>query len=237
MSQFDYFFGFYSIVLGLSVVELLGGFARLIETRGQLHASSPVGRLTLLAAAFLALDLSSYWLQAWQLYRGAPLTMTVMTHGLIAAGAYFVAAYLVFPRQSAPPGGAPQPREAQPEGSPAGEATPEDTSGGETPATETPSEDPDAHFWTVRRWVFGLVLLTNVLNVGTLAVLHGGLSFIGPPAVFALTATFYIACAIAWAAPRGRAVIAALVWLVVYSLLALTIDAGHMARVGWRLEG
>ncbi|MFN3856579.1 MAG: hypothetical protein ACK4RV_02440 [Caulobacter sp.] len=246
MSQFDYFFGFYSIVLGLSVVELLSGFARLIETRGQLHGGSrsdePIGRLTLLLAGFLALDLSSYWLQAWQLYRGAPLSMTVMTHGLVAAGAYFVAAYLVFPRQPAQPGGEPQPRETQPEGRPAGEATShdtpgEETSGGETPATETPSEDPDAHFWTVRRWVFGLVLLTNVLNVGTLAVLHGGLGFIGPPAMIAFIASFYIACAIATAAPRGRAVVAALVWLVVFSLLALTIDAGHMTRVGWRLEG
>jgi hypothetical protein len=241
MSQFDYFFGFYSIVQGLSVVELLGGFARLIETRGRTRGGprgdDPIGRLTLLLAGFLALDLSSYWIQAWLLYRGAPLSMTVMTHGLIAAGAYFVAAYLVFPRQPAQPGGAPQPGEAQPEGGPAGEGPAKESSAEDAPANETPAENPDTHFWAVRRWVFGLVLLTNVLNVGTLAVLHGGLSFIGPPAVFALTATFYIACAIAWAAPRGRAVVAALVWLVVYSLLALTIDAGHMARVGWRLEG
>lgn len=199
MNPFDYFFGFYSIVLGLSVVELLVGVARTIETR----KVSTTSRLTLLLALFLLLDLSSYWLQAWQLYQNAPLTMAVITHGLIAAGSYFVAAYLIFPRA----------------------------------AKLKRGEGPDDHFWATRRWVFGAVLLTNVLNVGTIALLVGGLGFIGSPLYIAFIATFYVACAIGALVTRGRVVIGALVWLVVFSLLAILMDAGSVIAGGrWTID-
>ena len=198
MSQFEYFFGFYSLVLGLSVVELLTGVARAIENRSSLKLS----RLTLMLALFLALDLSSYWLQAWALYQGAPLSMAVITHGLVAAGAYFVAAYLIFPRVTKLKRG----------------------------------EGLDDHFWATRRWVFGAVLLTNVLNVGSIAVLTGGFGFLAPPAYGVFIATFYIACAVAAFAPRGRAVTLSLIWLIVFSLLAIGLDAIAIAADGgWQV--
>lgn len=200
MTQFEYFFGFYSLVLGLSVVELLSGVARAIENRSSLKLS----RLTLMLALFLALDLSSYWLQAWALYRGAPLSMAIITHGLVAAGAYFIAAYLIFPRV----------------------------------AKLKRGEGLDDHFWATRRWVFAAVLLTNVLNVGTIAVMTGGFGFVGSLAYAAFIATFYVACAVAAFAPPGRAVILALVWLIVFSLLALGLDAvGIAADGGWPVGG
>ncbi len=199
MDQFEYFFGFYSIVLGLSVVELLAGVARAIENRSSLKLSP----LTLLLALFLAMDLSSYWLQAWMLYRGAPLSMAIITHGLIAAGSYFVAAYLVFPRS----------------------------------AKLKRGEGVDDHFWMTRRWVFGAVLLTNVLNVGTIALLTGGFGFIGAPGYTAFIATFYVACTIAAVAPRGRAVVLALIWLVIFSMLAILMDSLSVADGGWPIGG
>lgn len=196
MNQFDYFVAFYSIVLGLSMVELLGGAARTIENR-KLTGTS---RLTLLLALFVALDLSSYWIQAWWLYQHAPLSMSVITHGLIAAGSYFIAAYLIFPRN----------------------------------AKLKRGQDRDDHFWATRRWVFGAVLLTNVLNVGTLALLSGGFGFIGSPVYTGYIATFYIACAIAALAPRGRVVVVALGWLAMFSLIAIAIDAlATIARGPW----
>lgn len=200
MSQFEYFFGFYSIVLGLSVVELLAGVARTIELRGKVRPS----KLTLLLAVFVALDLSSYWLQAWMLYRGAPLSMGVLTHGLIAAGAYFIAAYLVFDREA-------KPRKDRP---------------------------ADAHFWDVRRWVFGLILLTNVLNVGTIVILGGGFGTLGSAPYLTFVATFYVACSVAAFAPRGRWVVVALVWLVVFSVLAMALEATHLMQTSaWTLGG
>lgn len=200
MNPFNYFFGFYSIVLGLSVVELLSGVARTIETRKVATTS----RLTLLLALFVGLDLSSYWLQAWVLYRQAPLSMAVITHGLVAAGSYFVAAYLIFPRN----------------------------------AKFKRAKVRDEHFWATRRWVFGAVLLTNVLNVGTIALLTGGLGFIGSVTDILSTATFYIACAVAALAPRGRWVVVALGWLVAFSLLVILLDSLRIvAAGGWALGG
>lgn len=198
MSQFDYFVSFYSIVLGLSVVELLTGVARTIEgPRTTLRST----RLTLLLALFVTLDLSSYWLQAWMLYRAAPLSMGVILHGLVAAGSYFLAAYLVFPKP------------------------------GETQA-------PDAHFWARRRWVFGLILFTNMLNVGTIVVIGGGIGVIGSAPYIAFVSTFYIACAFAALARRRRIVVAALVWLVAFSILAIGWEAMQLAGgTGWKLGG
>ena len=200
MEQFEYFVAFYSIVLGLSVVELLGGVARTIEARKLSRHS----RLTLLLALFVALDLSSYWLQAWILYQRAPMSMAIITHGLVAAGSYYVAAYLIFPRT----------------------------------AKLKRGEHRDDHFWSTRRWVFGAVLLTNVLNVGTMAILAGGLGFIGSPAYTAFIATFYLACAVAVLAPRGRVVVAALGWLVLFSLIAILMDLLQVIdRGGWSIAG
>ncbi|MGA0546232.1 hypothetical protein ACO2Q1_13240 [Brevundimonas sp. VNH65] len=198
MSQFDYFVSFYSIVLGLSVVELLTGVARTIEgPRIPLKST----RLTLLLAVFVTLDISSYWLQAWMLYRSAPLSMSVILHGLLAAGSYFLAAYLVFPKP------------------------------GET-------RTPDAHFWARRRWVFGLILFTNVLNVGTIVLLGGGLGVMGSAPYIIFVSTFYIACAVAVVTRRRRMVVAALIWLVAFSLLAIGWEAANLAGAGrWTLPG
>lgn len=198
MNAFSYFLAFYSIVLGLSLVELLAGLARTIDNR---RASRP-SRLTLLLALFVTLDLSSYWIQAWWLYQNAPLSMTIITHGLIAAGSYYVAAYLIFPRRYG----------------------------------ELPAENAGEHFWDTRRWIFGAVLLTNVLNVGTMALLTGGFGFIGSPLYLAFIATFYVACAVAVAAPRGRAVVVALGWLILFSVIALGLDLANVIRAGpWTL--
>lgn len=200
MNQFEYFFGFYSIVLGLSVVELLNGVARAIENRSSLRLS----RLTLLLALFVALDLSSYWLQAWMLYQNAPLSMAIMTHGLVAAGSYYIASYLIFPRGIG----------------------------------ADPGAGLDQHFWATRRWVFGAVLLTNVLNVGTIALLPGGLDWTRSTPYAAFIATYYIACAIAVLAPRGRWVVGALIWLVIFSFLAIGLDLRETVGSGpWSVGG
>lgn len=198
MSQFDYFVSFYSIVLGLSVVELLTGVARTIEGP---RIPFKTTRLTLLLAVFVTLDISSYWLQAWMLYRSAPLSMGVILHGLLAAGSYFLAAYLVFPKP------------------------------GET-------RTPDAHFWARRRWVFGLILFTNVLNVGTIVLLGGGLGVMGSAPYITFVSTFYITCAVAVFTRRRRMVVAALIWLVAFSILAIGWEALQLAGAGgWKLPG
>ena len=65
MSDFEFIFALFGLLLGLSLAEVLGGLARAIENR--LRPSSParIGLLTPLLGAFVILDLLSFWQAAW----------------------------------------------------------------------------------------------------------------------------------------------------------------------------
>ena len=69
MSQFEFIFTLYSLLLGLSLVELLSGLGRTVKAR--LHVDETVadafkiGWLTPLLGLFVMLDLLSFWSAAW----------------------------------------------------------------------------------------------------------------------------------------------------------------------------
>ena len=74
MSDFEFVFALYSLLLGLSMVELLGGLGRAIEVRFAAEAAADaeagkgkfaIGWLTPLLAVFVMLDLLSFWRAAW----------------------------------------------------------------------------------------------------------------------------------------------------------------------------
>lgn len=94
MSPFEFFFSFYGLLLGFSVAELVGGFARIVHARKALA----FGILTPMLAAFVALDMVTFWNQAWQIFRNAPFNMFLLAMGLIVAGIFYLSATLVFPR-------------------------------------------------------------------------------------------------------------------------------------------
>lgn len=97
MSDFEFFFTLFGLVLGLSVVEVVAGIARLVEDRRAVR----IGWLTPLLAAFLLLDLAAFWLYAWQEYRDTPVTYLALVVGLAISGFYYVAAAVVFPKSFA----------------------------------------------------------------------------------------------------------------------------------------
>ncbi len=101
MSDFEFVFALYGLLLGLSLAEVLGGLARTIEVRLRPGAGVRVGWLTPLLGAFVLLDLLSFWRAAW-LVRD---TILVSGHALLAvtafASAYYLAAHLVFPKDIA----------------------------------------------------------------------------------------------------------------------------------------
>ncbi len=94
MSDFEFFFSFYGLLLGLSVAELTGGFARLLHERHRVR----FGWLTPLLALFVAIDLVTFWVQAWFYFRGAPFNAAVLLVGLVIAATFYIAASLTFPR-------------------------------------------------------------------------------------------------------------------------------------------
>lgn len=93
MSAFEFFFSFYGLVLGLSVAVLATGAARAFKHRKTVR----VGWLTLLLAAFVALDIATFWDAAWVNFRHLPYSYGLLVGGLVVAVVYFIAASLVFP--------------------------------------------------------------------------------------------------------------------------------------------
>lgn len=100
MSDFEFVFVLYSLVLGLSVVEILGGFGRALELRlaSTTDAGSfRIGWLTPLLAIFVLLDLLSFWSFAWTLRETVTVSPRMLLAVIAFASAYFMAARLVFP--------------------------------------------------------------------------------------------------------------------------------------------
>jgi hypothetical protein len=97
MSPFEFFFSFYGLLLGFSVAELVSGFARLVHERKAVR----FGMLTPLLGVFVAVDIASFWVQAWLAFRGAPFNYALLVLGLVVASVFYISASMVFPRQVA----------------------------------------------------------------------------------------------------------------------------------------
>lgn len=97
MSDFEFFFSFYGLLLGLSVAELTGGFARVLHERHRVR----FGWLTPLLALFVAMDLVTFWNQAWRFFRDAPFNPVLLLVGLVIAATFYIAASVTFPRLEA----------------------------------------------------------------------------------------------------------------------------------------
>lgn len=100
MSEFEFVFVLYSLVLGLSLVELLTGLGRTLEVKLARNADDKVfaiGWLTPMLAAFVILDLLSFWMFAWRVRDLVAVTTGTVLGVLVFASAYFLASRLVFP--------------------------------------------------------------------------------------------------------------------------------------------
>lgn len=95
LGAFEFFFSFYGLLLGFSVAELVGGFARLIHDRKAVR----FGLLTPLLAVFVAIDITTFWNQAWVIMRFAPFNFALLVLALFVASVFYIAATLVFPRE------------------------------------------------------------------------------------------------------------------------------------------
>lgn len=96
MSPFELVFAVFGLLLGLAVAEVLGGFSRALKLkRGTLPVK--IGWLTPLLGTFVMLDLTSFWLLAWESREqiGANYLTLVAVLGIV--GIYYLAATLIFP--------------------------------------------------------------------------------------------------------------------------------------------
>lgn len=98
MSEFEFIFALFGLLLGLSMAELLGGLARAIEARLRPGSTVRVGWLTPLLGAFVMLDLLSFWQAAWVVRDVVAVSGGSLMAITLFASAYYLAAHLVFPR-------------------------------------------------------------------------------------------------------------------------------------------
>jgi len=102
MTEFEFIFVLYALILGLSLVELLGGLGRALELEFAHDAKGEdekfvIGWLTPLMAVFVMVDLMSFWMFAWTVRSLITVTPAMLLGVMAFASAYYLAARLVFP--------------------------------------------------------------------------------------------------------------------------------------------
>jgi hypothetical protein len=94
MTEFEFLFSVFGLLIGLTLVEIAVKFADAIDA----HHRRPIGILTPLLAFFVLFDVASYWLFAWSLRDVLHVRWRTVFIGLSVAMTYYLAASLIFPR-------------------------------------------------------------------------------------------------------------------------------------------
>jgi hypothetical protein len=100
VSNFEFAFTLFGLVLGLALAEVLGGFVRVLKARSATTNADLVIRIgwqTPMLALVVTLDLISFWYGAWLDKDGIPVNFASLVVAAGIAGIYFAAASLVFP--------------------------------------------------------------------------------------------------------------------------------------------
>ena len=97
MDKFSFFFGFYGLILGLAVTELLNGLGALVRA-GELRR---LGWQTGLLALFVLLVVCATWIDAWDSLRSTTLDFAGLLAPLLIAILYYLAAGVTFPKNPA----------------------------------------------------------------------------------------------------------------------------------------
>ena len=95
MDAFNFVFSLFGLLLGFSLAEVLGGFARALRHRHIVR----IGWLTPLLGIFVMLDLISFWETAWGTRAYVQPKYGVLMLVLAVAATYYLAASLVVPAQ------------------------------------------------------------------------------------------------------------------------------------------
>ena len=94
MSDFEFLFSVFGLLIGLTLVEIAVKFADAIDA----HRRRPLGVLTPLLACFVLIDVASYWLFTWSLRDLLTVRWRIVFVGLTVSMIYYFAASMIFPR-------------------------------------------------------------------------------------------------------------------------------------------
>ena len=93
MDSFSYFIAFYSLILGLGLTELLGGFAHMVRAK----ALKKLEPQTALLALFILVDICSTWVDSWLTLKHVSVDFAGLWAPLLLAICFYLAASVVFP--------------------------------------------------------------------------------------------------------------------------------------------
>lgn len=97
MDSFSYFIAFYSLILGLALTELLGGFAHMVRAKA-LRKLEPQ---TALLALFILIDICSTWVDSWLSLKDVTVNFAGLWAPVLLAICFYLAAATVFPHDEA----------------------------------------------------------------------------------------------------------------------------------------
>ena len=97
MDRFSYFIVFYSLILGLALAELLGGFALMVRARA-LRKLEPQ---TALMAIVILLSIVTQWVDTWDSMKSVTVDLAGLGAPVVLAICYYLAAAVVFPHREA----------------------------------------------------------------------------------------------------------------------------------------
>lgn len=93
MDRFSLFFAFYSLILGLAITEVLGGFGQFVRS----HSLHKLGAQTALLALFTFVAITATWIDAFTALRKVALDVESLWAPILTSTCYYVAAIVVFP--------------------------------------------------------------------------------------------------------------------------------------------
>ena len=95
MSQFEFFWAFYGLLLGLAVAELLSGFAALLRE----SAPPRLGVVTPLLGLQILVEMLANYVDAWGMSRAGGVSIAEFAIPTLIGLLYYVAAVIIVPRQ------------------------------------------------------------------------------------------------------------------------------------------
>jgi hypothetical protein len=187
MTDFEFVFSLFGLLLGFSLIEVLGGLAKVIEAQlravklgvsGEGERPFRAGWLIPLLGLFVMLDIISFWGSAWVARGQLVFSGPVVVGGLLFAGAYYMAAHLVFPTE------------------------------------RDDWADLDAHYLRVRRVVFGAILALTTLQLAYMLTIPDVRAALGTPAVIISAGAHFALLIVGLFVRNRRASIAVLALLI-----------------------
>jgi hypothetical protein len=97
VDSFSYFIAFYSLILGLGLTVLLGGFAHMVRAK----ALKKLEPQTALLALFILVDICSTWVDSWLTLKHVSVDFAGLWAPVLLAICFYLAASVVFPHDEA----------------------------------------------------------------------------------------------------------------------------------------